>query len=52
MIFASGEDAPSGAVPVDWPGFAGAVSVGRSEIVIGDGTPRFRVVASDPPRAS
>ena len=48
VIFASGEDAPSGAVPVDWPGFAGAVSVGRSEIVIGDGTPRFRVVASDP----
>ena len=48
VIFASGEDAPSGAVPVDWPGFAGAVSVGRSEIVIGDGTPGFRVVASDP----
>jgi pyruvate kinase len=47
VIFASGEDAPSGAVPVDWPGFAEAVSVGRSEIVIGDGTPRFRVVASD-----
>ena len=49
VVFASGGDVPSGAVPVDWPGFAEAVSVGRSEIVIGDGTPRFRVVASDPP---
>ena len=48
VVFASGEDVPSGAVPVDWPGFAEAVSVGRSEVVIGDGTPRFRVVAANP----
>jgi pyruvate kinase len=48
VIFASGAEAPDGAVPVDWPGFAEAVSVGRSEVVIGDGTPRFRVVMSDP----
>src|SRR5262245_43730266 len=48
VVFASGADVPSGAVPVDWPGFAEAVSVGRSEIVIGDGTPRFRVVLANP----
>jgi pyruvate kinase len=48
VVFASGEDVPSGAVPVDWPRFAEAVSVGRSEVVIGDGTPRFRVVAANP----
>ncbi|HMO01032.1 MAG TPA: pyruvate kinase [Miltoncostaeaceae bacterium] len=47
VVFAAGGEVPSGAVPVDWPGFADAVSVGRSEIVIGDGTPRFRVVKAD-----
>jgi pyruvate kinase len=47
VIFAAGDDPPSGAVLVDWPGFAEAVTVGRSEIVIGDGVPRFRVVAAD-----
>ncbi|HTI32041.1 MAG TPA: pyruvate kinase [Miltoncostaea sp.] len=47
VIFAAGDDPPSGAVLVDWPGFAEAVTVGRSEIVIGDGVPRFRVVDAD-----
>ena len=44
VVFSCGEPAPSGAVPVAWPEFAGAVTVGRSEIVIGDGTPRLSVL--------
>jgi pyruvate kinase len=46
VVFSTGVTTPNGAVPVDWPGLAEAVSVGRSEIVIGDGTPRLRVVAA------
>ena len=34
-------------MPVGWPDLADAVTVGRSEIVIGDGTPRFAVLAAD-----
>jgi pyruvate kinase len=41
--FAAGDRAPDGAIPVVWPGLAEAVTVGRSEIVIGDGTPRLTV---------
>ena len=35
-------------MPTAWPGLAEAVTVGRSEIVIGDGTPRLRVVEARP----
>ena len=33
----------NGAIPVGWPELAAAAAPGKSEIVIGDGTPRFRV---------
>ena len=49
-VFAAGEDGADGAVPTAWPGLAEAVTVGRSEIVIGDGTPRLRVVDARPGR--
>lgn len=43
VLFArSGVD---GAVPVVWPDLADSVTPGRSQILIGDGTPRFDVVA-------
>ena len=48
VIFSSGPTTPNGAVPVDWPGFAEAVNVGRSEVIIGDGTPRLTVVGAQP----
>ena len=48
IVFAAGEDRADGAVPTAWPGLAEAVSIGRSEIVIGDGTPRLRVVDARP----
>jgi pyruvate kinase len=48
VVFAAGADAPDGAVPTAWPGLAESVTAGRSEIVIGDGTPRLRVVAARP----
>ena len=49
VVFASGEDGADGrrARPPG-PGLAEAVTVGRSEIVIGDGTPRLRVVDARP----
>ncbi len=48
VVFAAGEGGIDGAVPTAWPGLAEAVTVGRSEIVIGDGTPRLRVVEARP----
>ena len=48
VTFSVGDDPPSGAVPVIWPGLAEAVTVGRSEIVIGDGTPRLAVTEARP----
>jgi pyruvate kinase len=48
VTFSVGDDPPSGAIPVIWPGLAEAVTVGRSEIVIGDGTPRLAVTEADP----
>ena len=48
VVFAAGAGAPDGAVPTAWPGLAEAVTAGRSEIVIGDGTPRLRVVDARP----
>jgi pyruvate kinase len=48
VVFAPGEDGDDGSVPTAWPGLAEAVTVGRSEIVIGDGTPRLRVVDARP----
>ena len=48
IVFAAGEDRADGAVPTAWPGLADAVTIGRSEIVIGDGTPRLRVVDARP----
>ncbi len=48
VTFSVGDDLPSGAVPVIWPGLAEAVTVGRSEIVIGDGTPRLAVTEARP----
>ncbi len=48
VTFAAGEDGADGAVPTAWPGLAEAVTVGRSEIVIGDGTPRLRVIDAHP----
>jgi pyruvate kinase len=44
VVFASDGRAPNGAVRAGWPGLAEAVTVGRSEIVIGDGTPRLAVI--------
>ncbi len=35
-------------MPVVWPGLVEAVTVGRSEIVIGDGTPRLAVTQARP----
>jgi pyruvate kinase len=46
VVFASGRPAPDGAVVAGWPALAEAVTVGRSEIVIGDGTPRLAVIAA------
>ncbi|MBJ7456485.1 MAG: pyruvate kinase [Thermoleophilia bacterium] len=48
VTFSVGDDPPSGAVPVVWPGLVEAVTVGRSEIVIGDGTPRLAVTEAHP----
>jgi pyruvate kinase len=51
LVFAAGAgagDDGDGVVPTAWPGLAQAVTVGRSEIVIGDGTPRLRVVDARP----
>jgi pyruvate kinase len=48
LVFASPGHASDGAIPAGWPDLADAVTVDRSEIVIGDGTPRFVVVATDP----
>ena len=48
VVFSVADDLPSGAVPVVWPGLADAVTVGRSEIVIGDGTPRLFVTEARP----
>jgi pyruvate kinase len=44
VVFSCDDLAPSGAVSVAWPDLADAVTVGRSEIVIGDGTPRLAVL--------
>jgi pyruvate kinase len=44
VVFSCGDPSPDGAVPVAWPEFRDAVTVGRSEIVIGDGTPRLAVI--------
>ena len=41
----AGSETPRGTVAVNWPGFLGAVSPGRSELIVGDGTPRFDVLA-------
>ena len=49
VTFAAGDTAPDGAIPVVWPALADAVSVGRSEIVIGDGTPRLTVIEANRP---
>lgn len=40
----AGAETPRGAVAVNWSGFLGAVSPGRSELIVGDGTPRFDIV--------
>ncbi|HSJ72766.1 MAG TPA: pyruvate kinase [Miltoncostaeaceae bacterium] len=48
VVFAAGGGGDDGTVPTAWPGLAAAVTVGRSEIVIGDGTPRLRVVDARP----
>jgi pyruvate kinase len=47
LVFASLENAGDGVIPAGWADLADAVTVGRSEIVIGDGTPRFAVLAAD-----
>jgi pyruvate kinase len=44
VVFSTRGTPPEGAVEAGWPGLAEAVTVGRSEIVIGDGTPRLEVV--------
>ena len=48
VTFAAGDHHPNGSVPVVWPELADAVTIGRSEIVIGDGTPRLTVVEARP----
>jgi pyruvate kinase len=47
VLFAAGADVPADAVTVGWPDLADAVTTGRSEIVIGDGTPRLTVLDAD-----
>jgi pyruvate kinase len=46
LVFGAGD--ADGVIPTAWPGLAEAVTIGRSEIVIGDGTPRLRVVDARP----
>lgn len=48
VVFATDARRPDGSVPVTWPGMASSVTVGRSEIVIGDGTPRLVVTGAQP----
>ncbi len=48
LVFAAGAGGDDGVIPTAWPGLAEAVTIGRSEIVIGDGTPRLRVVDARP----
>ncbi len=48
VVFTSGES-DNGAIEVEWPEFAAAATPGVSEIVIGDGTPRFAVTATEAP---
>jgi pyruvate kinase len=48
VTFSVGDHPPGGAIPVVWPGLVEAVTVGRSEIVIGDGTPRLAVIEARP----
>jgi pyruvate kinase len=50
LVFGAGAGAgdADGVIPTAWPGLAEAVTIGRSEIVIGDGTPRLRVVDARP----
>lgn len=43
--FTAGAETLRGTVAVNWPGFVGAVSPGRSELIIGDGTPRFDIIS-------
>ena len=47
---AAGEAAVPGAVAVEWPAFLDAVTPGQSDVIIGDGLPRFHVedVVADP----
>jgi pyruvate kinase len=44
VAFAAAGAGVDGAIPVDWHGFAELVSAGRSELVVGDGTPRLTAV--------
>jgi pyruvate kinase len=38
-----GGTTPAGQIAVDWPGLLGAVRPGQSELIIGDGLPRFAI---------
>jgi pyruvate kinase len=40
----AGAETPRGMVAVNWPGFLGAVNPGRSELIVGDGAPRFDIL--------
>ncbi len=46
VTFRGGSDAGEGLLAVDWPKLVDAVTPGVSEIVVGDGTPRFSVVTT------
>ena len=45
-----GDESENGAIAMGWPALATAATPGVSEIIIGDGTPRFSVTATDEER--
>lgn len=50
LAFAPAGVEQPGVLPTSWPDLVSAVSPGRSEIAIGDGTPRFASLRQDPDR--
>ena len=41
VTLVAGDTSPPGVIAVNWDGFVGAVQPGRSELIVGDGQPRF-----------
>ncbi len=44
VTFVYGETTAKGVIAVNWAGFVGAVSPGLSQLIVGDGEPRFELV--------